>query len=216
MSIPTEPAPLRPGATPQEREQWRKDNERFLMEGGRKGVAMAPTKIDPTDVRLRQLRLEAGRFLELHSPMKAALWLALLRPEKDIVHDAEMSRRFAEAQRLGIDGQAHVAPDRPSIVGIAQRLVASALAGDVSAIDRIADRIEGKAGLRIGDEDEGDPAKRRQASDITERVISQLTRRRIEDMNPGKAAVIDVTPTQVPSEEKVDEARSMESAVGDA
>jgi hypothetical protein len=196
-----DPGPEPERASPKEREAWRQANEKFLMEGGRPGVSDLPVKIDPTDKRLQTLRTEHKRFLELHSPMKAALWLALLRPEKDIVHDAEMSRRYAEAQRMGYDGAAHIAPDRPSIIGIAQRLVASALAGDVAAIDRIADRIEGKAGLRMGDEDEGDPAKRKQSTDITERVIRQLTERRIADITHTRGdKVIDVVATEVVKE----------------
>lgn len=167
------------------------------------GTSNVPAQIDPTDKRLQALRKEHHRFLDLHSPMKAAIWLALLRPEREIIHDAEMSSRYYEAQRLGVDGRAHTAPNRPSIIGIAQRLVASALLGDISAIDRIADRIEGKAGLRVGDEDEGDPAKRKQASDITERVIRQLTERRIADITPtDKSHVIDVEATEVVRESK--------------
>lgn len=196
-----DPGPAPENATPAEREAWRKANERFLTEGMRLGVSDLPAKIDPTDKRLQQLRTEHKRFLDLHSPMKAALWLALLRPEKDIVHDAEMSRRYAEAQRFGHDGQAHIAPDRPSIIGIAQRLVASALAGDVAAIDRIADRIEGKAGLRMGDESEDNPERRKQATDITERVIRQLTEKRIADMTgTATAKVIDVEAVEVVKE----------------
>jgi hypothetical protein len=174
------------GATPKEREAWRRDRERFLTENF-KHLPAAPAKVDPTDKRLQELRRHHGRFMEMHSPMKASIWLALLRPAKDILHDAEMSRRFQEAQAGGKPGE-YVAPSQPAIIEIGQQLVAQALRGDVSAIDRISDRIEGKAGLRAGDEDPDDPAKRKQTQDITERVIRALTKGRIDSNKPGDDA----------------------------
>lgn len=187
-----DPGPEPEGATPKEREAWRRANEKFLTDGGKPGVSQTPAKIDPSDQRLKALRREHNRFLDLRNPMKASIWLALLRPAKDVIHDTEMSRRFTLAQQ-GIAVGEYIAPDRPSIVEIGQRLVAAALAGDVTAIDRIADRIEGKAGLRVGDEDESDPAKRKQTQDIVERTIRELTDRRIDAKMPGSGAkIIDV------------------------
>lgn len=185
-----DPGPEPQVATPEEREAWRKANERFLTEGHKKGVSQKPAKIDPTDKRLRDLRREHNRFLELRSPMKASLWLALLRPAKDVIHDVEMTRRFALAQQ-GINAGEYVAPERPSIVEIGQRLVAAALGGDVTAIDRIADRIEGKAGLREGDEDEGSPERRKQVQDTVEQVITLLTKNRV-DAKADNATIVDV------------------------
>lgn len=192
-----DPGPEPEGATPKEREAWRQANEKFLTEGHRKGVSEVPAKIDPTDQRLKALRREHNRFLDLRNPMKASLWLALLRPAKDVIHDTEMTRRFTLAQQ-GVNVGEYVAPDRPSIVEIGQRLVAAALAGDVTAIDRIADRIEGKAGLREGDEDESDPVKRKQTEDIVERTMRRLTEQRISEKVPGdRAKVIDVKVEEV-------------------
>lgn len=191
-----DPGPLPEGATPQQREKWRRDNELFATEGFRplppKG---AVTKVDATDKRLREMRGEHMRFLEMHSPMKAALQFALLRPAKDVIHGAEMSRRFRLAQ-TGINAGEFVAPEQPAIVEIANQLVAAALSGDVTAIDRIADRIEGKAGLRMGDESEDSPDKKKQAQEITARVIRQLTQGRLDATDrPGDdAKVVDVVP----------------------
>ncbi len=186
-----DPGPLPDNATPKEREKWRRDNEMFMTGGFQKLPPRGEVaKVDPTDKRLRELRSDHHRFMELHSPMKAAVWLALLLPAKDVLHRAEMTRRFRLAQQ-GVNAGEFMAPDQPSIVEIGNQLVAAALGGDVTAIDRVADRIEGKAGLRIGEEAEDDPAKRRQTQDITERVIRQLTKGRLETP-ADEAKVIDV------------------------
>lgn len=191
-----DPGPLPDNATPQQREKWRRANELFAT-GGFKPLPPRGevAKVDATDTRLRSLRGEHMRFLEMHSPMKAALQFALLRPAKDVIHGAEMSRRFRLSQQGAYAGE-FVAPDQPAIVEIANQLVAAALSGDVTAIDRVADRIEGKAGLRAGDESEDSPDKKRQAQEITARVIRQLTQGRID--GPGDdAKVVDVEPIEV-------------------
>lgn len=191
-----DPGPPPEGAPQSERSKWQRDNERFLTEGGRAGVSQLPASVDPSDHRLKQLRGEHTRFLEMHSPFKAALWLELLRPEAAVLHDDEQARRFRAAQ-TGADAGAFVTPDRPSITGIAQRVVASALRGDNAAISQIADRIEGKSGLRVGDEDPDDPQRRRQAAEIAESIIRKLTAGRIAEKKPGDdAKVIDVTPQE--------------------
>lgn len=183
-----DPGPVPPeNATPKERERWRLDNERFLTESMKHGASAVPASVDPTDKRLQALRREHVKFLDMHSPMKASIWLALLRSSKDVIHSAEMMARFRESQRTGRGDVS--APDTPAIIDIGNQLVAAALGGDTAAIERIAERIEGRTGLRVGDEAEDDPAKRRQASDITERVVRALTKGRLE---ATVASVIDV------------------------
>lgn len=189
----SDPGPSPPlDATPKEREAWRRDNERFLTENFVKGTSNAPATVDPTDRRLLAMRRDHTKFLDVHSPMKASLWLALLRGSKDVIHDAEQMRRYQEAQK-GRDAGQYKLPDTPAIIDIGNQMVAAALGGDTAAIERIAERIEGRVGLRQGDEDPDDPAKRRQASDITERVVRALTRGRL-----APTEIIDVESTPVP------------------
>lgn len=193
----TDPGPLPEGATSKEREQWRRDNERFLAEGFRP-LPDVPAKIDATDQRLKLLRAEHTRFLEQRSPFKAAIWLALLRPAKAVLHDVEMQRRFDLAQQ-GVSAGEFIAPDVPSIVQIGNQIVAGALRGDNAAIAQIADRIEGKAGLRVGDESEDDPARRKQSQQITEDLMRRLVGDRLAARQPGDDAnVIDVKAETVP------------------
>lgn len=164
---------------PEEAERWRLANEKFLIEGGQ-SLPTERAKIDATDERIKQMRREHGRFLERLNPFTDALWLALLRREADVLFDDEMSLRY---QRAIAGGSTQVVdtPERQSIVALASRLVASALRGDNAAITQIAERIEGKAGLRRGDVDPDDPARERQTRAIVESTVRALTDKRIRE-----------------------------------
>ncbi len=183
-------------ASTREREAHARADEKFLMEGGKAGVSKVPATVDPTDKRLRELNRDHRAFMNLHSPVKASLWLALLRPAKDVIHDVEMTRRFREAQRGNEEG-AYVAPERPSIVELGQQIVAKGLEGDISAIREIAERIEGKAGLRVGDDDPEEPGRKKQTQQIVSSVIAAMTQKRIAE-NVTDAKFEDVTPSPPP------------------
>lgn len=174
-----DPGPKPENATPQELERWRRASEMHAAEGFQKLPTERP-KIDATDERIKQMRREHGKFLERINPFTDALWLALLRPEADVLFDAEMSLRFERAIAAG-STQVVDTPSRPSIVALASRLVASALRGDNAAITQIAERIEGKAGLRRGDIDPDDPARERQTRSIVESTVRALTDKRIRE-----------------------------------
>lgn len=187
-----DPGPRPENATPDEIEKWRKANERFLMEGGQKLPTTRP-KIDATDERLKQLRREDVRFLERMNPMTDALWLALLRDGRDVLADAAEMARYDAA--IGTN-QVVNAPEGPAIVAIATRIAANAIRGDSSAIAQIAERIEGKPGLRRGDVDPNDPLVARKSQEIIDAVTRQLTAARLErkqdDIIDVTAKVIDV------------------------
>jgi hypothetical protein len=190
MSKHTDPGPEPANATPKERDRWRRAQERFLTDGGKAGVSDLPAKVDPTDKRIAELQADHRNFMSLHSPMKMSLWLALMRPASDIIHDAEMSRRFRADQASPGSGGEHVAPRKPAIVEI--QLVNRALMGDTDAIARIAERIEGRVGVREGDTDPDSPDAQKTAQLITEKLVRALTGKRIEE-----STVIDVTSTDV-------------------
>jgi hypothetical protein len=176
-----DPGPCPENATPQEIEAWRRATELFCTEGFRKGAAKSPAnpKIDATDARLKALQRDHIKFLERHNPMTDALWLALLSDDSDVLYDDEMDRRFRQALVTGtrvVDGS-----HKPAIVSIARRLVAQALKGDASAFQQIADRIEGKAGLRRDDIDPSDPQRARETRAIVDQTVRALTDARIRD-----------------------------------
>ena len=186
-----DPGILKEGATPREREAHRKAKELFDTEGFQPLETATPL-VDSTDRRLIELRREHAKFMETTSPMKLSIWLALLRKSSDVLHDAEMMRRFRLSQSGAVTGE-YTLPETPAIIELGNQLVAAALGGDTAAIEKIAERIEGKAGLRPGDVGEDDPAKRRQTQDIVERVTRIMTRGRLE---PEKK-IIDVVPEPV-------------------
>jgi hypothetical protein len=177
------------GATPREREAHRKAEERFLTEGGKPGVSNVPANVDPTDRRLAQLRGDHRNFLRDRNPITSALWLALLRPAKDVIHDAEMTKRYRAAQAGALPpGLEYVAPERASIVEIGIQMAAAGMTGDVSAIEKIAERIEGKTGLRPGDVDPEDKDREKQSELIVSKLVAKLTGDRVK----SEAKVIDV------------------------
>jgi hypothetical protein len=200
-----DPGELPPNATPEQRRKHHAATERFMTEGFDKNATKVPATIDPTDQRLQELRRRAGAFMELHSPMKASIWLALTRPVADLLSDVEQTRRFAAAQRAGGKGKASLefkAPRHSAAVEIGQRLVAAAIEGDMTALSVIADRIEGKPGLRRGDEDPTDAEQRRKTQALQNRIVELMTARTIE-AKAEKAQVIDVEVTEVPDEIEV-------------
>jgi hypothetical protein len=200
-AAPEDPGDV-PPSDPAGRRKWMRDRERFLMEGGKplpdRGAENLP---DSTDVRLKQLALSHDRFLSAHKPFTDAVALALMRPTNEVLHSAEQVRRFAAAQ-AGDDVGSYVIPTRPSIVSITEALVAKAILGDTAAITQIAERVEGKAGLRQGDDGEEAPEQRKQAAMISERLIRAMVGDRLSQKTPGddaKAVVVDVTPEPLDS-----------------
>lgn len=188
-----DPGPMPEDATPDERRKWRRAKEMHDTEGFRK---LPPrnevAKVDATDRRLQQLRREHTKFLEIHSPAKAAIWLALLVPAAENFQAVSEMEKFDASMQGGPDGGS---AEEPSIVALGRRLVVSGLRGDTAAINQIIERIEGKAGLRTGDEDPDDPAKRRQGQEIAERVVRMMTEGRAVKVGKDAsemARVIDV------------------------
>lgn len=191
-----DPGPLPDDATPEQRRAHARKSERFLTEGGKAGVSKVPAKLDATDARLKALRKDHVRFLEAHSPAKASIWLALLQPAKEVIHAVDQLDKFTEGQQNGTGGGS---ADMPAIIALGQRAVANGLRGDNSAIAAVFERIEGKAGLRVGDEDPDDPAKRKHAADVAERIIRKLTNGRVTI----ESKVVDAVVIDVVSDDKV-------------
>lgn len=194
-----DPGPQPEGATPEELEAWRLANELFCTEGFRKGASKSPTnpKIDATDARLKALTRDHVKFLERHNPMTDALWLALLSDDSDVLYDDEMDRRYRQSLATGnrvIDGG-----HKPAIVSIARRMVAQALKGDASAFQQIADRIEGKPGLRRDDIDPDDPQRQRQTRAIVDQAVRTLTDARIREKQVG-AIEVEAKLVKIPEE----------------
>lgn len=175
-----DPGPKPENATPRELEVWRRANENFLTEGRRPLTKERP-KIDATDERLKELKKDHVKFLEKMNPMTDALWLALLKRGQDVLLDVELFDRYQASIMRGGSRREVEAPEIPAIMLIAERQVANAIRGDNAAAAAIADRIEGKPGLRAGDNDPDDPDQIRKRRAVVEDVVRTLTDQRLRD-----------------------------------
>jgi hypothetical protein len=160
-------------------------------------VPAAPNVLDdPTSERFQALLRDPRLFIRQHDPYTAAIWMALLKPTSVILQGArERMLRMGEQPPPSDEPGEEQSPDDPlAIVTMGEAMVARALMGDQKAQANVADRIEGKVGLRKGDEDP-DAARNRGESlmmirDILKAWESASSRpAQIED---GK--ITDVTP----------------------
>lgn len=126
---------------------------------------------------LAKLSQDHRKFLEAKHPLTASIWLALMRPAGDVVRAQADIVRIREAgpesaQNVNNGTEAPEEPDernpahapsqaeRPAILLLGEALVAQALLGSEKAVAQIADRIEGKVGVRKEDQDPESAARR--------------------------------------------------------
>ena len=156
----------------------------------------APLSADQvSDAKLMLERLESDhrRFLEMQSPIKASVWIALLRDKHELI------ARSSPKHRDPI----------PAIVALGESLVLRALSGDTSALNLVAERIEGKIGLRKDDVDPDDVKRRADVQSVIEAVVVGLVNARLN--NPGddslEVTAIVTDERQLPSESALDNER---------
>lgn len=116
---------------------------------------------------LAKLSQDHRKFLEAKHPLTASIWLALMRPAGDVVRaQADVVRiRHPEEGREAPEeaderNPAQSQAERPAILLLGEALVAQALLGSEKAVAQIADRIEGKVGVRKEDQDPESAARR--------------------------------------------------------
>jgi hypothetical protein len=205
--MPTNEPPVPPpaDAPPDVRERYLRDSEAFYGEGLRRGVAVA-TRRDATKARLVALQRDADRFLDEHTPFTSALWLAMLRPSAAVVRDFKRMRKvIGDIDDHNADTTApsddpsepdiDAADSPPAIIALANAMVVRGIAGDVHAINSVADRLEGKPGQRKGDVDPDAEAKRDQMRAGIEDFVRVMTEQRLAKADDSR--IIDVTPSNV-------------------
>jgi hypothetical protein len=107
---------------------------------------------DPQGERFQALLRDPRMFIRQQDPFTAAIWCALLKPTSEVL--ASFRQRHAEQPPPSDEPGEERSPDDPlAIVAIGEALVANALLGSEKSLAQIADRIEGKTGLRKGDDD---------------------------------------------------------------
>lgn len=147
--------------------------------------------------QLAALARDHRRFLSVGHPIKDALNMALQQPAGALLaRYAAVVRAYqsAAAAPQAADepgerqlGTAAEADARPAIVAFTETMVAKAILGDLQAGALIADRTEGKAGLRRADVDAETEAQRQRVR----AVIGELVRGMVD-----RREAIDVTPTE--------------------
>lgn len=192
------PIPPAPDAPADVRERYLRDSEAFYGEGLRTGAAL-PARMDATKARLLALQRDQDRFLDEHTPFTSALWLALLRPSAAVVRDFKALRRVIGDLDANVPSDDPSEPSidatdsAPAIIAMANAMVVRGIAGDVHAINSVADRLEGKPGQRKGDIDPDAESKRDAMRAGIEDFVRSITERRLLDGQDVR--VTDVTPT---------------------
>jgi len=150
--------------------------------------------------RLALLESDPASFVDAHHPVRDALTIALLKPAADLIKRHTARQRLAMAAAaapLDSDDPTErpmtLAPDDglTGLQAMAETHVVLAIQGDVKAFNAIADRVEGKAGLRKADLDAETAAQRERVRGTIEELVREMTeRRRIQS---DGARVIDAT-----------------------
>ena len=144
--------------------------EQFLTEG------FQPLEPRPgetaTDASLRAMQTDHKRFLTMHQPIRSSLWLALMRTREELEARAETT-------------------ETPAIIAMGEAVARKAIAGDMQAVAFVAERIEGKAGLRTGDSDPEAETRRADMVAAIEGVVRALTDNKREPVINGEATEVE-------------------------
>ena len=150
--------------------------------------------------QLAALAADRRRFLTAHHPIKDALHMAMQQPAGVLLarHARVIAAyRNALAAPAPSDepgetqaGTAEEADDRPAIVAFTETMVAKAILGDLTAAALVADRIEGKPGLRKADLDAETAAQRERVRSVVGMLVEDMVERRERARGEG-ATVID-------------------------
>jgi hypothetical protein len=118
----------------------------------------------------------------MRHPVKVALWLALMRPTEELFsRESLVETKDGEATSI------------PAILAWAETVARKAIRGDMQASAMIADRIEGRTGTRLDEEDPEHARRRGDIQLVIEQVVTSMVNTRIAG---GEA--LDITPTVSP------------------
>ena len=121
---------------------------------------------------LRGLQADHRRFLTMHQPIRASLQLALMRTAEELEARSEST-------------------ETPAIIRIGEAVARKAMAGDMQAVSFVAERLEGKAGLRAGDIDPTADARRADMVSAIEGVVRALTDQKRARTVDGEATEVE-------------------------
>lgn len=125
---------------------------------------MTERPLSPTNLeRLRRLQRRHEELFTLRQPLTAALTVALAESADDVRNR---------------DPKYEPEEDVSALQAVAEAMVRKAMAGDTTAFAHIADRVEGRVGVRKGDGDEDIDRHRVTVEATIEGVVEAMTRRR--------------------------------------
>jgi hypothetical protein len=108
-------------------------------------IRIEERELTSTAGRLALLQRDHRKFLDTHSPLTLSLKLALMKPIGDVV------ARYERHGQANESGDPTEPASVPAIIAVAEAMVAKAARGDTTAFALMADRLEGKVGMRRGD-----------------------------------------------------------------
>lgn len=151
--------------------------------------------------QLAALAADKRRFLTAHHPIKDALHMALQQPAGALLaRMAKTGEGFRAAIQRGApepsdepgETQAGTLEDldtRPAIVAFTETMVAKAILGDLTAASLVADRVEGKPGLRKADVDAETAAQRERVRSVVGMLVEDMVERRERDRGHGTTVI---------------------------
>lgn len=149
-------------------------------------LEVLPDDVEGYAAQLAALAADKTRFLTVGHPMKDALNMALQQPAGVLIQRyADVLRAHKEALAAPPDSddptERPMSQDidgRPAIVALAETQVAKAVLGDLSAAALIADRVEGKTGLRKADVDAETEQQRVRIRGVISELVGDMVERR--------------------------------------
>lgn len=150
------------------------------------------------EAQLAVLAADKTRFLAVGHPIKDALNMALQQPVGVLLQRyADIQRAMREALAMPPDSDdpteraaSEDLDQRPAIIAFTETQVAKAILGDATAAALIADRVEGKTGLRRADVDAETEAQRHRIRGVISELVGDMVERR--RMRADRAEPVDV------------------------
>lgn len=197
-------------ATAEQRDRAQREQEQFLTEGGVTGRRPLSLRLDQDEdttlANLRRLGADHTRFLRANHPVISSLWLALLGNADQCVSEYRARLRVpAASESLNSDDPSEAPVEDRSedtgIVALGKAILAKALLGDTTAMNLITERLDGKVGLRKGDEDPDKLAQREAVQEGLAKVVDLLVKAKHgKPLDLDVEDISDITPSSAETE----------------
>ena len=114
-----------------------------------------------------------------YQPVRRAIWAALMLDVQTLRAFVARATEPGCKRAKGSPAEGSLPERLAALDVIAARLVLNAIDGDVRAFEMIADRIEGKVGMRRDEVEDGDDSRRAEVDSLIENIVTALTNQRL-------------------------------------